>query len=204
MVPWGVPKTTWGTNRFQNISPWYFLSSFSRHLGDAGCHLGGNWVPRGSQNSTFGYQDAIKWQKKLDERGCQKNCSFLLRLQLKEIESLGVQTLPNALYISISVVFASYDQIINLMKQLCENETQNHGKNDNKPDDGPKNYQKSIPERKFRSENGNRTSEGGNRVSEGRTWGPGHGGPQTRVPCAKSPAGLPAKPGGALFKYIDR
>jgi len=55
----------------------------------------------------------------------QTNYDFVKDFYVKKVRFWGCWTHRNALYISISVVLADYHKIQNLIKKLCQNDSQN-------------------------------------------------------------------------------
>ena len=96
--------------------PGHSFWAFWRPLRDFGRHLVPSWAPRGSQNRAFWHQDAPKWQKMTSRMRHQKKYEFSIEFLSENMRFWRCWTLPNALYISISVVFADYDKIKIFMK----------------------------------------------------------------------------------------
>ena len=124
------PKTDSENNSFPNIPPGVFFLDFGRHLGDLGCHLVPSWAPRGSQNQVFWHQDAPKWQKNASRMRHHKKYEFSIEFLSENMRFWRCWTLPNALYISISVVFADYDKFENFMKIYAQMDPKSHPKID--------------------------------------------------------------------------
>ena len=104
------------------------MSDYWRHLCDFGRHFGPSWAPRGSQNRAFWYQDAPRCQKMRSRMRHQKKDEFLIEFRSEHVRFWRCWTHRNALYISISVVFADYDKIENFMKidaQMDQKSSQN-------------------------------------------------------------------------------
>ena len=100
------------------------------HFGDIGCHLVPRWAPRGSQNRAFWYQDAPKWGKIMSRMRHHKKYEFSIEFLSENMRFWRCWTLPNALYIGISVVFADYNKIENFLKIDAQMDPKNHLKID--------------------------------------------------------------------------
>ena len=123
MVPRSGPKATLGASWFEvakkgatSFHVLCFFWAFWRHLGDFGRHFGPSWAPRGSQNRAFWNQDALKCRKMRLRMRHKKKHEFLIEFRSKNVRFWRCWTHRNALYISISVVFADDDKIENFMK----------------------------------------------------------------------------------------
>ena len=113
------------------VPPSYaFLVGFWRHLGDFGRLLGTSWAPRGSQNRPFWYEDAPKCRKMRSRMRHQKKYEFLIEFRSENVRFWRCWTHPNALYISIWVVFADYDKIENFIKIYAQMDPKSHPKID--------------------------------------------------------------------------
>ena len=134
MVPQERSKSDLGSKAFPErflVPPSYaFLVGFWRHLGDFGRLLGTSWAPRGSQNRPFWYEDAPKCRKMRSKMRHQKKYEFLIKFRSENVRFWMGWTHPNALYISIWVVFADYDKIENFMKIDAQMVPKSHPKID--------------------------------------------------------------------------
>ena len=125
-----APRTTLGASRLQVFHPKKFFEHFWHHLDDLGRHLGLRWAPRGSQNPQFWHQDAPKCRKMRSRMRHQKKYEFLIEFRSENVRFWMGWTHPNALYISIWVVFADYDKIENFMKIDAQMDPKSHPKID--------------------------------------------------------------------------
>ena len=125
MVPRSVPKAILRASRFHVLPPTKFLQPFWSHSGDFGRHLEPQLGVKGSQNQAFWHQVAVKSQKMTSIMMHQKRHEFLIEFWWEKVRFWRCGTLPNALYISISVVFADYDKIENFMKIYAKMDPKN-------------------------------------------------------------------------------
>ena len=110
--------------------PGCFFWAFWRDLRDFWRHLVPSWAPRGSQNRAFWHQDAPKRQKMTSRMRHQKKYEFSIEFLSENMRFWRCWTLPNALYIGISVVFADYNKIENFLKIDAQMDPKNHLKID--------------------------------------------------------------------------
>ena len=130
MVPRSAPKRILKTSRLQILHPGVFFSDFWRHLGDFGRHFETQLGAKGSQNRAFWHQDAPKCRKMRSRMRHQKKYEFLIEFRSENVRFWMGWTHPNALYISIWVVFADYDKIENFMKIDAQMDPKSHPKID--------------------------------------------------------------------------
>ena len=106
------------------------LGTFGRHLGDLGRHYGTSWVQWEIPKSLILTSSRKHIWKKWPTMERHKKQCFLMRSWLKNARFGKGWTLPNALYISIWVVFDVYWEIANIKESWRWNAPQSDPKID--------------------------------------------------------------------------
>ena len=106
------------------------LGTFGCHLGDLGRHYGTSWVQWEIPKSLILTSSRKHIWKKWPKMERHKKQCFLMRSWLKNARFGKGWTLPNALYISIWVVFDVYWEIANIKESWCWNAPQSDPKID--------------------------------------------------------------------------